>query len=580
MSRRLFFWLIVPLLLAGCAGSRPVAPVRPVAVDARLDSLRRAMAGRSPRVTAESRYTDGALWALRGDLPQALVAYLDAVRLAPDEPAIHHALSETYAAQGALGPAQREAELAVQLGPGQPLFHTALGDVLLSTRDVPGALAAYQAAVRLDPDDAGALFTVAELQRQQGQSAAARATYGKVVDRFGPSLDALYPLYQLQLASDDKTAAVETLETMVGLDPSAEPLVRALAELLSERGQPDRAASLLETLLQRKPGDLQSLSALSGIYGAQGRTQEAEALVRRAIELPTLTTDERLAVAGRLFDRAQTDSSAAELARDLFRIVRDRDPADYRGSFFLALLDFTRHDLPAAEAGFRRTTELAPAFADGWVRLGLTLSTRERWAPLASAMDSAVVAVPGTPQLMFFRGFAHLQLGHDSTGTEALESVLRSNKAESPLVVDVCTRLAAAYEKARRYDDSKRVFERGLAADSTDALLLNNFSYSLSERDVQLDRAAQMARRAVDQEPTNPSYLDTLGWALFKLGKLDEAAALIQRSLEHGGSAVVTEHLGDIYDRQGRADDARRLWTEALRRAPGRASLERKLAHP
>jgi Flp pilus assembly protein TadD len=74
-----------------------------------------------------------------------------------------------------------------------------------------------------------------------------------------------------------------------------------------------------------------------------------------------------------------------------------------------------------------------------------------------------------------------------------------------------------------------------------------------------------MIKRAVRAEPTNASYLDSLGWVHFKLGQLDEAERhLSDAARRNPRSVAIQEHLGDLHQRRGRTEDARAAWRKAL----------------
>ncbi len=104
-----------------------------------------------------------------------------------------------------------------------------------------------------------------------------------------------------------------------------------------------------------------------------------------------------------------------------------------------------------------------------------------------------------------------------------------------------------------------------LVSSPNDATALNNLGYFLIERNERLNEALEMIQRAVRQDPTNASYLDSLGWAYFKLGRLEEAEKYLADAARRSQtSATIHEHLGDLYQKQGKLDQARRAWQKAL----------------
>jgi Tfp pilus assembly protein PilF len=94
---------------------------------------------------------------------------------------------------------------------------------------------------------------------------------------------------------------------------------------------------------------------------------------------------------------------------------------------------------------------------------------------------------------------------------------------------------------------------------------LNGLGYFLTERNEKLEEALEMTQRAVNAEPNNSSYLDSLGWVYFKMGKLEEAERYLKRAIEGSHkSPVMYDHLGDVYEKQGKKELAVDSWQKAL----------------
>jgi tetratricopeptide (TPR) repeat protein len=98
-------------------------------------------------------------------------------------------------------------------------------------------------------------------------------------------------------------------------------------------------------------------------------------------------------------------------------------------------------------------------------------------------------------------------------------------------------------------------------------MTLNYLGYMLADRGVKLDEALTLIKKAVDLDPTNGAYLDSLGWAYFKLGKYDQAEDNLNkasRSQHMGADPTVQDHLGDLYQKTGRLKLAAAHWERAL----------------
>src|SRR5690606_24131467 len=93
---------------------------------------------------------------------------------------------------------------------------------------------------------------------------------------------------------------------------------------------------------------------------------------------------------------------------------------------------------------------------------------------------------------------------------------------------------------------------------------LNNLGYFLLERGERFDEALSLIQKAVESDPTNPSYLDSLGWAYFKLGRLNEAEEYLKRAIGFDPtSPTINEHLGDVMEKLGKIELARDHWQRA-----------------
>src|SRR2546426_8974256 len=92
-----------------------------------------------------------------------------------------------------------------------------------------------------------------------------------------------------------------------------------------------------------------------------------------------------------------------------------------------------------------------------------------------------------------------------------------------------------------------------LVSDPQNAPALNYLGYILAARGTKLDEALNFIKKAVDLEPANGAYLDSLGWAYFRLGKYELAEDNLIKASQHiTTDPTVQDHLGDLYQKTGR----------------------------
>jgi tetratricopeptide (TPR) repeat protein len=124
----------------------------------------------------------------------------------------------------------------------------------------------------------------------------------------------------------------------------------------------------------------------------------------------------------------------------------------------------------------------------------------------------------------------------------------------------------AMFERMKNYEASEAAFRKVLALNPDNASALNYLGYMLADRNLRLDEAQQMIQHALELEPGNGAYLDSLGWVYFRQGKLNDAEGLFVQALEKiGTDPTVHDHLGDVYFKLGKTKDAINQWQASIK---------------
>jgi tetratricopeptide (TPR) repeat protein len=124
----------------------------------------------------------------------------------------------------------------------------------------------------------------------------------------------------------------------------------------------------------------------------------------------------------------------------------------------------------------------------------------------------------------------------------------------------------AMYERMKNYTEAEEEFRKALAINPDNASALNYLGYMLADRGVRLEEARDLIAKAVERDPKNYAYLDSLGWVLFRLNRLPEAEAKLREALELASrDATVHDHLGDVYFHEGKIREAIAQWQSSLK---------------
>jgi tetratricopeptide (TPR) repeat protein len=367
---------------------------------------------------------------------------------------------------------------------------------------------------------------------------------------------------------------------LFALDKPDEALPLAQQVLLQGGGRNARLRlAFADSLVRLKRAD-QALVMLQGddeaLTAARNRISAGRPL-GMAIDTPAAGYAEMLVALA--VDLGRDDNKALSIA--LTQVARHAQPDNSESKILLALLldgDGRPDDALALLRGIPPDDLLAGEALDLETRLLGDKGDEE--AALRRAQDAA--ASPGAGPQDYAR-MANV-LGdmdrHVEAATAYGEAIARSKKGGGDSLWTLYLFRAASLEQADRWTEAKADLETAMKLEPENPLLLNFLGYGKLERGEDLDVAEAMIRKASALRPDDASITDSLGWALFKRGRLPEAiATLTKAAAGDPAQSEIHEHLGDALYSSGRRIEARFSWQAALITAKDKAKtrLESKL---
>jgi tetratricopeptide (TPR) repeat protein len=156
---------------------------------------------------------------------------------------------------------------------------------------------------------------------------------------------------------------------------------------------------------------------------------------------------------------------------------------------------------------------------------------------------------------------AWVEIGDARRGIRTLEDARKRAPADQQLLFS----LAAHYDQNDQSGRAEDVFREIIAADPEHAPALNYLGYMLADGGRKLPEALGFIERAIAVAGENPSYLDSLGWAYFRMARYQEAVEPLERAAQGAPQvSVIQDHLGDAYMQLKRYDDAAAAFDRAL----------------
>ncbi len=431
------------------------------------------------------------------------ITLLEGITAKSTSPTLLDLLGDAYTQTKNLSKAEAAYRKAADLEPSELSHQRGLGQTLLAEEKYPEALKVYQRLSDLMPDDADIYLRLAQIYRELHQMDKAEETLVKA-RQFSPgSLDVMYNEAMLYEAQGRYDDAIRVLsEAVTGV-----------------KGQNNSL-----------PSRRRSLSVLYQQLGQLYRdTQNYPAAVNTYEELARLGDED--------------DRKARLLIMDTYRSAKDLAKALQAGKE--AVAKYPKD--PAVKASYalllgesNQTDEAAKALH---AQLNGTESDRETYLNIAQIYERA-------------RRYSEAE--QNVHLAEAVSGSPRDNEMAWFL-------LGAIYERQKFFDKAEVEFKKAIAVNPKSASVLNYYGYMLGDLGIRLDEAQSLVQRALDEDPYNGAYLDSLGWIYFKQNKLGEAEATLRKALERDShDPTMHSHLGDVLAKAGRHELAAAEWEKSL----------------
>ncbi len=492
---------------------------------------------------------------------------------------ISFALADTYIMLEDLPNAALYGKQAVSLEPTNKWYRFKLAQIYRSAGQNQATLDELIKLLEYHPFDYDALFMLADTYKDYGEYLKSNQVLNRALELMGPNRSIYLLKFQNFEALSARDSMLVQLESLRKLDPDDLNTLNLLSEFYTTSGKNDQAKDVLADALSRNSRDPQSLINLAAIYIDGEKWDSAGTLIGNFVSDKLITPEEKLQVAQYLYARQQEEPNNVQLRIESGRILDlfcESEP-DYGLAFTLAGQFYSQNnDIENALLKLEKGNELLPQDDIAWrLRLQLLLN-QQKLDETIEVGQKADQAVPEDAFIQFFIGSAHLLKNENKLAVEWLQKASRS-PSRRPFKSVIYSTLGDAYGNLKNYEESDRVYELALRYDPENHTAMNNYAYNLSIREEQLDRAKELALKAIELEPDNAAYLDTIGWVYFQLADYERARRYIKASIDTGSSsAEVLEHLGDVYEKLDNLAEAKKWWKQAFDMDSTRTHLKAK----
>jgi tetratricopeptide (TPR) repeat protein len=556
------------------------------------------------------------LYLRTGRVREAVLAAQEILKNEPNNLDAHKLLGRVYLQSlGNVqngGPSEKVLQLAiaeytkiVELQSNDIESRLLLGQLYTLAHDTPHAEEQFKAAQHIDPNSEDVVLNLARLYSDSGDMTHAIQVLSAVpADDRTAKMD-----YALGMSYDqlkENKNAIDAYGKAFDMEPDNLDAERGLAQALLNDNQLAPALKHFEAISAADPQDAQTYLRIAEIERRQGHYEQALTTLKKAKALAS----DSLEIG---FNEALIDDSLGhydEAALALQQLVKQTthpdgqyaDAEKNNRSIFLDRLANIYREQNKTEPAVQ-TYQLMVAMGGEYAERGYqgqvdAYRDAKQYDKATQVAQQAALAMPKDKSVQLMLAGQLSDTGKAEEGIKLAKAQIRGNSGDREVnlaLAQIYTRLrrwkeaadeidaadalstkqddkiyiyflrGALDERQKHYDSAEEQFRKILTIDANNSMTLNYLGYMLGDRGVRLDDALAMVQKAVQLDPQNGAYLDSLGWVYFKMGQYALAEANLRKASERmGQDPAVHDHLGELFEKTGRLKMAAAQWEQSL----------------
>ena len=412
-----------------------------------------------------------------------------------------------------------------------------LGDAYTQSHDLPKAEDAYRKATQAQPDDLN-------LRRE---------------------------LAQTLLNEDKYPEALEQFQRLTAMEPEDPENYLHQAEIYQQLKQFDKAEQNVLMAKERAPGNLQVIYYESSIYEAQGRMEDAIRVLSDAVAGVKAQSEFKpsrrrtLAILYQQLGQLYREAGNYDAAVNTLEEMRRLGPEEDRRARAMIIENYrAARDLPKALQAAADALQAYPKDRALQTTQALLYGANAQTDQAATLLRQLLDGSAADVEVQLDLAQVYEQARRWAEAEQAVHSAekLAQQSSEREMTAFL---LGAIFERQKKFDQAEAQFRTVLNSNPHNAPALNYLGYMLADRGTRLEEAIELIKQALAEEPNNPAYEDSLGWAYFKQNKLAEAEEWLRKAVSRErNDPTMLSHLGDVYAKAGKDSLAEAQWEKSL----------------
>ncbi|MBI5573694.1 MAG: tetratricopeptide repeat protein [Elusimicrobia bacterium] len=464
-------------------------------------------------------------------------------------------------------------------------YHYLLGNIAEMKGDLPKAIEEYKKSILYDIDSVYVKKQLVKIYILTGDMKAASEIISEI-SKVTPDDESTTELAaELSIYNKRPEKAISAYEKILSTEPANKKALYNLGVLYSETGKYEKAILYFEKFLQTEPDSPDVYVNIGILYSKLDRPTEAELYLKKAAEIDGNSVVGLIALAG-IYEEKKDYTLAIELYDKLLKILPDdaeltmkiaglyilqkdylsvkkyltaakeKFPKNHWIDYYLGLLSLEEKDYETALKYFDKSIYLNKKSPEPHIQKGYIFTIQEDTKEAVKSFEKAVGLGAEVSDLYFFLAMNYEVLGKYKKS----ESYLKKAVTLEPQNSKYRFELGIVYDKLKKQELAEKEFFSVIEIDSNSAVAYNYLGYTYADKNIKLNEAEELIKKALEIDAENPAYIDSLGWVFYRKMQYAEAMTLLKKASKKLDDAVIFDHLGDCYFTLGDKEKAVDSW--------------------
>jgi len=491
----------------------------------------------------------------------------------------HYEMAILYIAIERIEDALFHAKKSSELNPNNEWVTQLLSQLYQISGNIDGELSTYKNLIKKDPSNIEYLFLLATAHSKNGSYKKAIQVYNEIESKIGVSEELSVTKEYLYITMGNVDLAAAEIMNLVAAFPNEIRFLGMLAELYQANNLTEKSIAIYNDILKVEPKNSAANIALAEHYRVNNNHLKAFDYLTFCFDNDVFDPQTVFQILSSYFQMAIDEQKYLDPLLSLLDKALINHPNEAPFHVLSGDVYFQLNNSKKAFEAYEKSLNLGVTDFLIWNRyliLGVELQEYDR---VYKNGARAIELHPIQPTLYLFTGFAAFYNKEYEKAITFFNKGLNYVVNNRPLKAEFYNYLGDAYHIFGNNKKSDECYEKSLDLIPDNVVVLNNYSYYLSLREKDLEKAERMSKQCVELSPNQPTYQDTYGWVLYKLKRFNEAKEWLQKAVEGGGkSPVVIEHYGDVLYQLNQKKEALEYWKKAKNTGGDSELLNKKVS--